>query len=148
MVKTYFFTVLLYKILVIFIISIMPKKKIINDQINQTSYPFEPGAGTLGKHREKSRRLHESLGKLSLTEKQAKILQFIEEHIEKVGFPPTVRQAADFFSISAKAAHDHLRAVAKKGYIRLFPGSARGIEIIKSNTKHILSSSDLNGIVS
>ena len=113
----------------------MPKNIDNQNQSNANQYPFEPGSGTLGKHREKSRRLHENLGKLSLTEKQAKILQFVEEHIDKVGFPPTVRQAADFFSISAKAAHDHLRAVAKKGYIRLFPGSARGIEVIKSNNK-------------
>ena len=99
---------------------------------NNLSYPFLPGAGNLGKHREKSRRLHANLGKLSLTEKQAKIFRFVEEHTQKVGFPPTVRQIADFFSVSAKAAHDHLKAIAKKGYLRLFPGSARGIEILKS----------------
>ncbi|MCS6985562.1 MAG: transcriptional repressor LexA [Leptospiraceae bacterium] len=93
-------------------------------------YPFPAGSGTLGLFRAKSKRINEEKGKFSLTEKQAKILNFIKAHIGQLGFPPTIRQIANYYSISAKAAHDHLRAIANKGYLRLFPGSARGIELI------------------
>ncbi|MDH5719132.1 MAG: transcriptional repressor LexA [Spirochaetia bacterium] len=99
-------------------------------QIEKGIYPFNAGDGDLGKHREKSPRVNSQLGKFSLTEKQSKVMGFLAEHIDRVGFPPTVREVAAYFNISAKAAHDHLRAVAKKGYIRLFAGSARGMELL------------------
>jgi len=94
-------------------------------------YPFKSGGGDLGNRRQKSKRIQEELGKKSLTVKQAKILEFIATHIDKIGFPPTIRQIANYFTISAKAAHDHIRAIAKKEYIRLFPGAARGMELLK-----------------
>ncbi len=106
------------------------------------TYPFQAGGGTLGRHRAKSPRLDQKLGKFSLTEKQAKILTFVKQHIEAVGFPPTIRQIASYFSVSAKAAHDHLRAIAKKGYLRLFPGSARGMELIHTDHFPIQDKSD------
>lgn len=96
-------------------------------------YPFSAGEGNLGKFRQKSKRINAELGKYSLTEKQAKVLGFVTDHIDQVGFPPTVRQIANYFGISAKAAHDHLRAISKKGYIRLFPGSARGMELVRQS---------------
>lgn len=101
-------------------------------KMQEGTYPFKPGGGDLGKHREKSKRVNEELGKYSLTEKQKKVLLFVTEHIQGIGFPPTVRQIAVYFGVSAKAAHDHLRAIAKKGYLRLFPGSARGMEVVKT----------------
>lgn len=97
----------------------------------EPQYPFPAGTGSLGERRAKSPRIDKALGKNSLTEKQNLVLDFIRQHIESVGFPPTVRQIATYFSISAKAAHDHVRAISKKGYIRLFPGSARGMELIR-----------------
>lgn len=99
-------------------------------KMQKGTYPFEPGQGHLGEHRAKSKRVNERLGKYSLTEKQSKVLEFVADHIQSVGFPPTVRQIAVYFGVSAKAAHDHLRAIAKKGYVRLFPGSARGMEVV------------------
>ncbi|MDH5717855.1 MAG: transcriptional repressor LexA [Spirochaetia bacterium] len=109
------------------------KSKIL--EINQGVYPFKSGTGSLGKYRVKSPRVNKELGKLSLTDKQNRVIHFITEHINKVGFPPTVREIASYFGVSAKAAHDHMRAIAKKGYIRLFPGSARGLEIIHPELK-------------
>lgn len=100
-------------------------------QPKEKEYPFKAGEGKLGKPRQKSRRIDSSLGKYSLTEKQALVLQFVVDHIEQVGFPPTVRQVAEYFAVSGKAAHDHLRAIAKKNYLRLFPGSARGMELLR-----------------
>ena len=100
-------------------------------KIEEGVYPYHTGDGSLGKHRAKSKRVNETLGKYSLTEKQAKVLSFVSNHINTVGFPPTVRQVASYFGVSAKAAHDHMRAIAKKGYLRLFPGSARGMEVVR-----------------
>lgn len=104
-------------------------------EIKEGEYPFKAGEGDLGAFREKSPRVNSNLGKFSLTEKQATVLDFISRHVDMVGFPPTVRQIADYFGISPKAAHDHLRAIAKKGYLRLFPGSARGMELIHPSTE-------------
>ena len=101
-------------------------------KMNEGTYPYQPGEGHLGKHRAKSKRVRAELGKYSLTEKQKKVLNFVSHHISSVGFPPTVRQIAVYFGVSAKAAHDHLRAIAKKGYLRLFPGSARGMEVVNN----------------
>lgn len=100
-------------------------------EVEEKKYPFKAGEGKLGSPRQKSRRIDSSLGKHSLTEKQALVLQFVADHVDQVGFPPTVRQVAEYFAISGKAAHDHLRAVAKKNYLRLFPGSARGMELLR-----------------
>jgi len=93
-------------------------------------YPFEAGDGQLGTLRSKSPRINTKLGKMSLTEKQNKIVQFIQDHINQLQFPPTIREIASYFNISVKASHDHLKAISKKGYVRLLPGSARGIEIV------------------
>lgn len=101
-------------------------------QAQDAEYPFQAGDGNLGKRQQKSKRIKSHLGKYSLTEKQYMIFKFIANHIQHVGFPPTVREVAIYFSISAKAAHDHLRAIAKKGYLRLFSGAARGMELLKT----------------
>ena len=46
-----------------------------------------------------------------LTEKQQAILNFIEESIRSQGYPPTIREIGDTFSITAKGAYDHLKAI-------------------------------------
>jgi len=98
---------------------------------NKTNaYNFKTGKGKIEDFGKKSPRVEQNLGKISLTEKQSRILSFIKEHSQEIGFPPTVRDIASYFNISAKAAHDHIKAVAKKGHIRLLAGAARGIEIV------------------
>jgi repressor LexA len=65
-----------------------------------------------------------------LTQKQERIFQFICEQIGKFGYPPTVREVGGAFEISEKAAHDHLTAIEKKGYIRRAAGKPRAIEVM------------------
>ncbi len=110
-------------------------------------YPFKPGSGNLGEFREKSPRINSELGKLSLTEKQGRVLEFVNSHIKQLGFPPTVREIAAYFDISGKAAHDHLKAIAKKGYLRLFSGSARGIEVIGDDHEPDPDSNPLSDLI-
>lgn len=117
------------------------KEKIENGKNN--IYPFKAGSGNLGEFRKKSPRIESEKGKNSLTEKQSTILKFIENHHSEIGFPPTVREIATYFGISAKAAHDHLKAIGKKGYIRLFPGSARGIELVNKTVNEQFSAENI-----
>jgi len=65
-----------------------------------------------------------------LTSRQSEILELITKAIEESGSPPTRAEIATQLGFaSANAAEEHLRALAKKGYIELTPGTSRGIRI-------------------
>jgi repressor LexA len=53
-----------------------------------------------------------------LTDRQKLVLSFIAEYIKKYSYPPTIREIAGHFSISAKGAHDHITALRKKGFLK------------------------------
>ena len=74
---------------------------------------------------------HEELTALpKLTPRQSEILELISKAIEESGLPPTRAEIANQLGFaSANAAEEHLRALAKKGYIELTPGPSRGIRI-------------------
>lgn len=66
-----------------------------------------------------------------LTDRQASILNFIVEHIQDQGFPPTLREIGANFGIrSTKGVNDHLVALEKKGRIRRHSDLSRGIEVV------------------
>ncbi|AAD36159.1 LexA family transcriptional regulator [Thermotoga maritima MSB8] len=67
-----------------------------------------------------------------LTERQRKVLLFIEEFIEKNGYPPSVREIARRFRITPRGALLHLIALEKKGYIERKNGKPRALRISKS----------------
>ncbi|MDR2069578.1 MAG: transcriptional repressor LexA [Spirochaetaceae bacterium] len=64
-----------------------------------------------------------------LTQRQREVLGFITGYIKGHGYPPTIREIGDHFSISAKAAHDHVSAMKKKGYLRNGDRRSRTIEL-------------------
>jgi repressor LexA len=65
-----------------------------------------------------------------LTPRQSQIFDLIKEKISETGMPPTRAEIADFFGFkSANAAEEHLKALAKKGYINMLPGTSRGIRL-------------------
>ena len=65
-----------------------------------------------------------------LTARQAEILQLIRDFVQSTGFPPTRADIAQVLGFkSANAAEDHLKALARKGYIELLPGTSRGIRL-------------------
>ncbi|OHD62934.1 MAG: repressor LexA [Spirochaetes bacterium RBG_13_51_14] len=68
-----------------------------------------------------------------LTLKQEKILDFIKNKIKVSGFPPTVREIGDKFSITVKGAYDHVKAIEKKGYIRTEQYKSRAIVVLRSD---------------
>jgi repressor LexA len=67
-----------------------------------------------------------------LTPRQQEILHLIRSHIQDTGFPPTrleICQALGFKS--PNAAEEHLKALVKKGAIRMTAGASRGIQLIE-----------------
>jgi repressor LexA len=67
----------------------------------------------------------------NLTQRQAQILELIQETVSATGFPPTRAEiAAEFGFRSANAAEEHLRALARKGVIEMTPGASRGIKLV------------------
>ncbi len=70
-----------------------------------------------------------------LTPRQQEILNLIRSHIQDTGFPPTrleICQALGFKS--PNAAEEHLKALVKKGAIRMTAGASRGIQLIEPDT--------------
>ncbi|MBI3394871.1 MAG: repressor LexA, partial [Spirochaetia bacterium] len=67
-----------------------------------------------------------------LTDKQQAILKYIEEYIVGQGYPPTIREVGDRFTITAKGAYDHLKALEKKGYIKCEKNRSRAIELLRT----------------
>lgn len=67
----------------------------------------------------------------SLTARQREVLNFIAQFTEDNGFPPTVREIGENFSISLRAVQDHVAALQKKGYITLSQKRSRSIRVLK-----------------
>lgn len=66
-----------------------------------------------------------------LTERQAQVLEFITSFLNQQGYPPTVREVAARFGFrSPRAAHDHMKALQRKGYLRSVPGLPRALNVI------------------
>ncbi|WP_404342034.1 transcriptional repressor LexA [Pseudoalteromonas mariniglutinosa] len=67
-----------------------------------------------------------------LTKRQAQILELIKVFIKDTGMPPTRAEIAQTLGFkSANAAEEHLKALAKKGMIKMKPGASRGIQLIE-----------------
>ena len=69
-----------------------------------------------------------------LTGKQLAILEYIDSYISDQGYPPTIREIGEQFSITAKGAYDHLKAIEKKGYIKCEKNRSRAIELLKTSS--------------
>jgi repressor LexA len=67
-----------------------------------------------------------------LTERQKEVLTFITEHINIHSYPPTIREIADFFSMSVKGAHDHVTALKRKGCLKQAGKRSRTMELIRN----------------
>ena len=72
-----------------------------------------------------------------LTERQRQTLQFVERYIDLHGFAPAVREVAAHLAITTKGAHDHLRALERKNYIRRGSRRSRAIALVESTAETI-----------
>lgn len=66
----------------------------------------------------------------NLTMRQKEVLDFIGVYIGDHAYPPTIREIADNFSISVKGAYDHVKALEKKGRLRIGENRSRALEIV------------------
>lgn len=65
---------------------------------------------------------------IKLTRRQEEVLELIRRNIENTGFPPTRAEIAEELGFrSANAAEEHLKALARKGAIKIVAGTSRGI---------------------
>ncbi|MGL4554499.1 MAG: transcriptional repressor LexA [Gemmataceae bacterium] len=84
----------------------------------------------------------------TLTAKQRDIYDFIAEHIEKNGYPPTVRDIGKAFEIeSPNGVMCHLNALVKKGAIVRKGQSARAIRLVDAKPAYAPAELPLFGSV-
>ena len=68
-----------------------------------------------------------------ITIQQNKVLDCIQEYINKTGFPPTRANICKELGFkSPNSAETHLRALEKKGFINIESGTSRGISLVNS----------------
>lgn len=73
-----------------------------------------------------------------LTSRQAQILELIKEFIKDTGMPPTRAEIANTLGFkSANAAEEHLKALAKKGFIEMVPGASRGLKLVEGSESEL-----------
>lgn len=66
-----------------------------------------------------------------LTQKQHKLLQFIEKTIKKQGVSPSFEEMKTFMGLKSKSGiHRLVASLESKGYIRHLPNQARALEIV------------------
>lgn len=65
-----------------------------------------------------------------LTRRQREVVEFIRDIISEHSYPPTIREIAAHFSISVKAAFDHVKALEKKQVLKSDLNRSRSLEII------------------
>lgn len=65
-----------------------------------------------------------------LTKRQKEVLNFISAFIREHKYPPTFREIADNFNITAKGGYDHIKALEKKKYLRCIMNRSRAIEVL------------------
>ena len=65
-----------------------------------------------------------------LSDRQRKILVYIEDCMRKRGYPPSVREIGEAVGLSSSATvHNHLAALQKMGYLHRDPTKPRAIEV-------------------
>ena len=69
---------------------------------------------------------------MMLTPNQLKVFDFINRYIKKNRVPPTIREIAR----NQKCVHSNiwriLRNIEQRGYLKIYTGKYRGIEVIKN----------------
>ncbi len=73
--------------------------------------------------------------KETLTESQRRVYEFVREHIQSEGRPPTVREIGEALGISStNGVRDGLLILERKGYIRREKNLSRAIELTEEST--------------
>lgn len=69
-----------------------------------------------------------------LTPRQRQVLDFVQTYAEETGSAPTLDEICSHFRFkSINSARQHLSLIARKGYLKLSPGRARGIQLTRQS---------------
>jgi repressor LexA len=76
---------------------------------------------------------------LNLTKRQSEIFEFINGHLDRTGYPPTVREIGKALGLhSPSTVHAHLAKLEKSGVLRRDPSKPRAIEILVDRAKRVV----------
>ncbi len=74
--------------------------------------------------------LDDSTGNDSLTPRQRRVLEVIREWVQRVGYPPSVREIGEAVGLTSTSSVAHqLRALERKGYLRRDPNRPRAVGV-------------------
>lgn len=65
----------------------------------------------------------------NLTDRQQQILDFLKAYALRHGYPPTFREIGEHFGFGWAASRAHLKAIERKGFLKIIPSKSRGIEL-------------------
>ncbi len=66
-----------------------------------------------------------------LSRRQRQVLEFITEHIQDQGYPPTFQEIAEHLGIRSKnGVSEHIRALERKGFLARREGKSRGLRLL------------------
>src|SRR5689334_18317743 len=75
-----------------------------------------------------------------LTPRQRKVWNFIAERSQKSGLAPSIRDIKDHFRFgSTRSAFDYVKVLAKKGYLKRAPRTARALQAIDPDAPPVKS---------
>ncbi|GAB2804339.1 transcriptional repressor LexA [Halomonas shantousis] len=78
-----------------------------------------------------------------LTPRQQNVYDFIVKTMNEFGYPPTRAEIARALGFrSPNAAEEHLRALDRKGVIRMIPGTSRGIRLAAPEAEALTAAND------
>lgn len=83
-----------------------------------------------------------------LTKKQWKILEFLKSFHEKKGYPPSLKEISQHFSIAVPTAQGHLKSLVINGTIGRQPHKARSIIFKQEKPRNMTVSIPLLGTIS
>ena len=88
----------------------------------------------------------------TLTERQQESLRFIRDYTSENSRPPTIREVAEHFGVTVKAAQDRITALRKKGFLAPSDNCSRSLRVLvdideKENTTSEMVSVPLLGTV-
>jgi repressor LexA len=81
---------------------------------------------------------------VTLYKRQKEIVEFISQYIQKNNTSPTLQEIASAMGLSSLATvHEHINTLVKKGILRKYDGSVRGLEIVSENFESNMSGIEL-----
>ena len=81
-----------------------------------------------------------------LTKRQKEIYQYLKEHIQSMGYAPSIMEICAKFNLSSPATvHKHLSHIEEKGLIRREQNLSRAIELVDETTAAALPEFQLLG---